>query len=635
MTRTEPRPGAATAAGPRPRRGQAGKARRAFTLFEIAISLVIVSFAIVSVIMLFPLGIRAQTVSRFQVYATAKAMEMVTTFSTCYTDNGAGEVEAPNPWDVPVGHGNLAPDLERRLSSYRFGIFPLPLSISQRLDSDGDEIQGILSEGGYLYYSQPLATTGFRDSAIPDLSPNEAQRLIFAVSGYAQQNAIDHFPWKAWPYYVPYPSPPAHGFHLSETGFSTNAGAQTLNGTYLWEDTSDADIGPVFWVKAPGGMTYGYKDYFTTLTLDSAKRYCQAALWYCARKQLPTTLFDTTVPLTAFQNGTPWQQVQGLRFLAHAATCLTKYVSRATLAGAGVALDPVDLTGSGTVSAAFTVTLDKLTALHESCMNLAMLFAASFPYDWSVPRPLNRAIMMDHPLLQYDLFAPLLSGTIFGTGIAASQWRPLSAQPVVNIGRSFQFMDDGHAIDPALWSTETIPAKTGAEDHFTLCKQFQPAERCRQLVFWTVDWTNYEDFETAPSAPIEASKYPRAAPHPGQSFTGLMESMPFMDWQQFDYRNPEKVIAFTRDVSGLPSGSDVSALVNGSQANNNSAPGPPGNSDHGTTAAQLSCFCGVYGADRNNNKVLDRGPVPKSVRMRAIPIARFNYYDGRVLAPMR
>ncbi len=108
-----------------------------------------------------------------------------------------------------------------------------------------------------------------------------------------------------------------------------------------------------------------------------------------------------------------------------------------------------------------------------------------------------------------------------------------------------------------------------------------------------------------------------------------------MDWQQFDYRNPEKVIAFTRDVSALPTGADVSAIVNGSQANNNSAPGPPGNSDHGTSTAQLSCFCGVYGADRNNNKVLDRGPVPKSVRLRAIPIGRFNYYDGRVLAPMR
>jgi hypothetical protein len=64
-------------------------------------------------------------------------------------------------------------------------------------------------------------------------------------------------------------------------------------------------------------------------------------------------------------------------------------------------------------------------------------------------------------------------------------------------------------------------------------------------------------------------------------------------------------------------------------------------------------FSGQYGADRNFNGTrfdldtgnsdparrgdiakiygkLDRGPVPKSVRMRAVLIGRFNYYDPRL-----
>jgi hypothetical protein len=46
-------------------------------------------------------------------------------------------------------------------------------------------------------------------------------------------------------------------------------------------------------------------------------------------------------------------------------------------------------------------------------------------------------------------------------------------------------------------------------------------------------------------------------------------------------------------------------------------------------------FNGVYGADRNFNGVLDRGPLSRAVRLRAVLLARFNYYDLRVPAPIR
>jgi hypothetical protein len=46
-------------------------------------------------------------------------------------------------------------------------------------------------------------------------------------------------------------------------------------------------------------------------------------------------------------------------------------------------------------------------------------------------------------------------------------------------------------------------------------------------------------------------------------------------------------------------------------------------------------FSGCWGADRNFNGKLDRGPVPKAVRLRAQLVARFNFYDMRVPAIIR
>jgi hypothetical protein len=44
---------------------------------------------------------------------------------------------------------------------------------------------------------------------------------------------------------------------------------------------------------------------------------------------------------------------------------------------------------------------------------------------------------------------------------------------------------------------------------------------------------------------------------------------------------------------------------------------------------------GKWGADRNANQQLDRGQAPRSARMRAVTVARFNYYDLRVPAVIR
>src|SRR4051794_3662333 len=106
----------------------------AFTLIEIAIALALVALSVSTVLLVFPTGIKAQQLARFQLYAAAKAQEMVEAFVACSNANANIDTEAFQPWDVPVAYRATAPDLESRLATHQFGIMPLPLAIARRLD---------------------------------------------------------------------------------------------------------------------------------------------------------------------------------------------------------------------------------------------------------------------------------------------------------------------------------------------------------------------------------------------------------------------------------------------------------------------------------------------------------------------
>jgi hypothetical protein len=649
--------------------------QRAFTLFEVSLSLAIVSFAVISVIMLFPSGIKAQQMARFQVYASAKALEMIDSYNTFPTANPALDVEAPNPWDVSSGRANMSFDLEHRLSSFRFGIMPLPTAIARRLDSDNDEIKAILDAGGHIYYSQPRAATGFADSGLEQSPPNDLQKMVFAVVGSAQSNALTVFPWKAWPYYYPFPSPPAHGTHRKEPGFSEPVGAvETFGGKrgILWEDTGDPDMRVVFHFHRTGQSLpvtstalddtddYGYRAYQRYKTKEAAIRYCQTALWYW-KKKLPANTdyrdsvitvkqsFDTADRYDSTLNG---KKTNAYRFLAHAMACLTLHFDEGSF-GRGAVVIPGGFTHSSVTSDTETVTLKMITRLHESAMNLSALYASTYPYDWSVPRPLNRAIMMDHPLFEYDLFSPPSYGTIAGTAATANpqsaqQWKPMSAQEIKNIGRSLTYS-----------FTNIITSGTSSifsnSNHFTLTRKFEASERCRELVFWVVDWQSYVDCETAPSAQVDAGRYPRASPRVRVnsssttpfSFLHHTQNHVFRDWQLYVFRNPEKPLLFTQDLSNSPTGFNVRNIVIGSDdgVNVNGSTASVGvgypdvdrmkENDAVWHARAMRVFSGLYGADRNFNLQLDRGNVPQSIRMRATSVARFNYYDLRLPAALR
>ena len=206
----------------------------------------------------------------------------------------------------------------------------------------------------------------------------------------------------------------------------------------------------------------------------------------------------------------------------------------------------------------------------------------------------------------------------------AQQWKPVTARPVRNIGRSYSFPNT------------PIPNSTwGDSKYFTLAKKFAPAERCRQLVFWAVDWMSYEDCETAPSAPIDASKYLFSSPLAGQSFNDRMDKCTWCDHHVYAFRNPEKTISFfdplvptfaTGEVISNPDPANDKRVLNRDGINTQTQV----HYDQGPDVINKKTFLGRYGADRNFNGILDRGLLKPSIRLRATTVSRYNFYDPRL-----
>jgi type II secretory pathway pseudopilin PulG len=791
-------------------------ARRGFTLFEVSISLALVAFGVVSVLMVLPTGIKAQQMARYQILASAMAMEMIDQFTSSPNANQMMDREGVNPWDTYSSYRASSPDLETRLSNSRSGLYPIPLDIARRIDSDGDEIAQILQRGGYLYYMHPLAALGFNEFATRANMPlpNESQRMVCAVVGYAQQNALTSNPWKDWPYYAAYPSPPMHGIYKFGSTDGVHASAITTTpinfGYYdnsaqgtnilLLENTLPADKGDMgilfrsiiknttalpltsAWVDDPnvaklyhrcsGYFSYGESGWIldcdydirtkddgskvwsrwsqknpdgqkannidqgkendkqpeklgsngTTgpnnpvykqmsgarnrvtmkeLSRESAIAYFALAYWYAEQKKTSANLKNGVILnydrqlLTInelFVTGLLPEEknialaVNAARFLAHAAMCLTAHLpldatglpdstANIPLNGNFEVFDPADTTAPPSkLIKRFTIgggvmNLKRALTYAENSLQLAMRYASTYPYDFGAPRPLNRAIMTDFPLLQYDPFGGLVRGdTSFNlgqyytgnpptasalglppiTGVSAPyQWRITGAQPITNIGRSFSYPKIDLKGKELNIRSE---AGTNGGSRFTLTQPFEGADRCRQLVFYAVDWQSYEDFETAPSAPVDASRFPKWAPFEGKSTVDSIikaDGSSFNDAYNYTLRNPEKTILFTEPSAGAITGAELNIIGLDIMWQSNPKPIP----DRGkpTQPAEAikakTIFSGLYGADRNFNGSslyetgsnnyspkgkLDRGPVPKSVRMRASVIARFNFYDPRL-----
>ncbi len=631
--------------------------RRGFTLFEVAIALAISTAVIAAALAIFPSGIKVQQLARFRLLASAKAYELIQRFNTASNNNNSIDLEARDAWDVPSSYVNLANDFEAKMSTRGFGIRPMPTRIARRLDSAGDEIQRLLDGGGQIYYC-----------AVSSAVEQDAQKLVFAVDGYAQQNAIAQFHRKRWPYYVAYPSPPQVMHHrhdwfpgMSAIGLPADwstgdtpgvgFGMRTTGGNwgriYLWDayahpddPTWFSDVQKAFYYRDPDtGIEYGAQRYtewpapITAATmLPLAERSFQGALWLAVRSGMSSAALENiAAPLTDFSQGTcePWRQVMAMRYLSFAATCLTRWKDDAELSG-GYDIPSVALKDSSNAAVStpqVTITRDRIVAWHESAINLIDVLAASDPYDWGAPRPAERPTMMDMPLMQWDLFTPPATGVITGTSVTAAQWKPLSAQPITHVGVSYSYPE----------SAPPAGAFSSAADHFNLTAAFTAAERCRQLVFWSVDWQAYEDFETAPSAAVDASRWPKAAPWPSAGAEMWSSGLDWIAPHQANFGNPEKPILFCRSMHG---GDGIAGTADDVATGTDLIEGSGGNDILGSEIFYAPdkdprIFCGIYGADRNGNLKLDRGQLGVGVRLFAQTIARVNFYDPRLCMVLR
>jgi hypothetical protein len=679
-------------------------ARSGFTLFEVAISLAIMAFGVISVMLVIPSGVKVQQQARMSMLATAKAIELVHLFSNKIGGERIAEFETPEPWEArPFCYSSTRWDMEHRASRWDGGMIPLPLEIAKRLDSDGDEIQALLASGAYLYYADPKVLPGVDPRYVNAEAPNEATKLIFAVSGYAQNNAMPIFPWKAWPYRAAYPSPPmAVGLVAGKqmapqpatAAWSSLFPGSNWNSLEGWtngnpDPSRPQDRDPLMndLFQAFAGYYLGLKSLDVPATerldfvpatppslIDLRTRLVDAVIAFCKNKfngspiGMPgeySTYYNPPASTTDYQGlakafasdfrtlcraaeprpGMPYDagkagerakialRVQCMRFLAFAAG--TFYLKRVTSSATGVTEREPDLTKAfidGTV-----LTVDRLRYYQDCCKESAMLYAASFPYDWGAPRPITRCIMNDYPLIEFDLFN-WRTKPIAGGGTTATMWMPVSAQSITSIGLPGIFPGVLTYSGPsATWNGAESPFRTNAEPrdlrgpghpfwgdaaHFTLTRPFQAAERCRQLIFWSVDWHAYEDAETAPGAPMDASRIGRHGP----SMNDLNNSrifVPGASWDALHLRNPERVLQFKQNMAAYPTGQ---AILKGSTPSTVGLDDGDGN---------ITVLTGQYGADRNHNYRLDRGPLPKSVRQRAQLIARFQFYDPRIPVLLR
>jgi hypothetical protein len=317
------------------------------------------------------------------------------------------------------------------------------------------------------------------------------------------------------------------------------------------------------------------------------------------------------------------------------------------------------------------------------CMLWAARYGAENAYDWGAPRMMNHQLMTDKPLALFDMFYDPARGPA-SDGKAQRQPQNLPTPDAVSPSESFYrwimapnpsprswFPDNAvSGAGPACCLSNAGPARNSQADwlsvvrnpqvappasagsssswnyagdakRYWLNRHFSAFHRCRQLVFWAVDWKSYEDAETAPTAPLDVSRLARTIRLNGDGKSPLM-LFPMIqsangygqggEWDLFPRIDPMGDLARDQRYDSMLAGNPENALLwtDGSRSARwiDTRTGTWGQKDYWTYVRGSSdVVIGHWGADRNNNRVLDIGPIPKTTRMHALTVARFNVYD--------
>lgn len=235
--------------------GIGGRGRRAFTLAEVAFSLLIITVAVLTVLLLLPSALRAQQQERYGLYAAAAATSLIDSFGRPREDFregrrvvvGDGDLRADKiGWSLLNRGKHLAsagqPDLERMLGSGLEGVYPVPPEIARRLHSASDEIAQVLDQGGQLYYLDPFDRGGYTSGAVRSGGErgaiSELQKLVFTVVGNAQHNALPFHPAVVTPRQL-YPFPPLMRAQMSPRHWRTDG--TWLDGVHPKHAATDTD----------------------------------------------------------------------------------------------------------------------------------------------------------------------------------------------------------------------------------------------------------------------------------------------------------------------------------------------------------------------------------------------------------
>ena len=325
------------------------------------------------------------------------------------------------------------------------------------------------------------------------------------------------------------------------------------------------------------------------------------------------------------------------------------------------------------------------TAIHEHALRWAADYAEHYPYDWGAPRMYNRAVMMDNPLLQLDLFDGADNWSAAGDNVlnqADDPSRRAGYSPVYRIiaPKGCTLHQGGNQLVeasklPTIWTDvavrrndiptnyygnwdthennyeivyDRISSSWGRSEHFNLHSKFNAAERCRQMVIWAVDWQQYEDAETTPGVVSDASYYIYDARQTWRGFAdnGSNYTMPYyrhralgnlgmlgplgqpLLWKAAPLDADGNLNWTGAEVEG-GGGFFIKKLMRGAVTRGWR------DADNLIGGGFMGTWLGQHGLDANGNGVIDRGTVPKSMRMRATVVARFNFYDQRTWQSVR
>ncbi len=308
--------------------------------------------------------------------------------------------------------------------------------------------------------------------------------------------------------------------------------------------------------------------------------------------------------------------------------------------------------------------------VHEMCIRWAVAYASENPYDWGAPRPANRPTAWDKPLTMFNIFEAggsartppsdlhSLAGKstqpfhpwITPVNPQANRYRMRGAhQPATDASYSSAPSHcfrpshvgpfDRPNLSPSITGPGDVPSTvwdtvfnnhliTGADGQqdsasrqkrFWPLRGFHPRDRCRQVVFWSVPWKEYEDAEQVPSAPVDSEQH--AAKYWGGEGSDNSWDGGKRSHHDAVFASPGKDDTWWGTVDQLFYHPELGLMWDDAARSGVLASYRAGDD------RSWHSILGVFGADRNFNGTYDRGPIKADNTVEAIEVARFNFYD--------